>query len=98
MMEVIKKTAGRIREEERRVRREFKQRTSGYILAAFGLVAGLAWNEAIKSLIAYVFPAQQNTVAAQFIYAVVLTVILVLVTISMMRFFGEDDQNDHLER
>lgn len=94
-MEMLKKTAERFREEDRRVRKEFKEKTSGYILAAFGLVVGLAWNEAIKSFIMYFFPEQHNTLAAQFIYAIALTVILVLVTISLVRFFGTDDQSRH---
>jgi hypothetical protein len=33
------------------LRLKVREQTVNYILAAFGFVAGLAWNEAIKSLI-----------------------------------------------
>ncbi len=32
------------------VKTRFKNQTMGYLIGAFGLVAGLAWNDAIKSL------------------------------------------------
>jgi len=32
-----------------------KQKIVTYVIAGFGLVAGLAWNDAIKSLIEYFF-------------------------------------------
>ncbi len=38
------------------LRGEFKKRVAGYILAGLGLVAGLAWNDAIKALIDSLFP------------------------------------------
>lgn len=59
---------------------EVKKQVVGYILAAFGLVAGLAWNDAIRGLIDYLYPLGQDGLPAKFIYAGVIT--LVLVTIS----------------
>ena len=38
-------------EEDKRIRDLVRERTMGYIVGALGLVAGLAWNDAIKSLI-----------------------------------------------
>ncbi|HCP08242.1 MAG TPA: hypothetical protein DIT25_00350 [Candidatus Moranbacteria bacterium] len=63
----------------------------GYIAAAFGLVAGLAWNEAVKALIEEFLPRSQNHVAAKFIYAFFITLVLVLVTLYLARFTAEDE-------
>ncbi|MBI3114939.1 MAG: hypothetical protein HYZ09_00395 [Candidatus Kerfeldbacteria bacterium] len=46
---------------------------------AFGLVAALAWNEAIKSLFTEII-GQRAGVISQFVYAIVVTIIVVLVT------------------
>ncbi|MEK9171243.1 MAG: DUF5654 family protein, partial [Patescibacteria group bacterium] len=40
--------------------KQVREKTTGYILAAFGLVAGLAWNDAIKSTIDRFFPLNQG--------------------------------------
>ena len=50
-----------------------------YVIAAFGLVAALAWNEAIKALINKFFIADGNIISL-FIYAVIVTLVAVLAT------------------
>jgi uncharacterized membrane protein len=52
--------------------------------AAFGLVAALAWNAAIQELFTAVFGEAGNLVA-KFFYAIVVTVIVVLVTMRLGR-------------
>ncbi|MFA6304955.1 MAG: DUF5654 family protein [Patescibacteria group bacterium] len=64
----------------------------GYITAGFGLVAGLAWNEAIKSLIEYLFPLNSNSVLAKFIYALAMTVILVVITFYLSKIFKQQER------
>jgi len=59
----------------KKVGKEVKESVVGYITAAFGLVAGLAWNEAIKSFIEFLFPLSKNTLLAKFVYAGILTLI-----------------------
>ena len=71
-------------------RREVRERTAGYVTAALGLVAGLAWNEAIKSLIEEIFPIGANTLAAKFAYAILVTVIVVVCTVYLGRLFAGD--------
>ena len=61
-------------------RRETGKQTMSYIMAAFGVVAGLAWNDAIKSFIEYIFPLKAGNIAAKFFYAILITIILVLIT------------------
>lgn len=67
------------------IKKEFQRKVAGYIAAAFGLVAGLAWNEAIKALIEYLFPLNHDSLIAKFAYAVLITVILVVVTGQILR-------------
>lgn len=52
--------------------------------AAFGLVAALAWNTAIQELFTVVF-GDAGDLAAKFLYAVVVTVVVVFVTIRLGR-------------
>lgn len=75
----------KIKEESEELRREVRKRTVTYITAALGLVVGLAWNEAIKAVIEYLFPLSQNTMAAKLIYAAVMTIVLVLVTVYIFK-------------
>ena len=77
---------------------EFKKRSVGYITTAFGLVAGLAWNEAIKSFINYFFPMRQNGMVAEFVYAIVITFILVFVTVYILRADGEESNDKKSEK
>ncbi len=70
-------------EKERKkggLRKELRQRMAAYITAAFGLVAGLAWNDAVRSLIELLFPIKKDSVLAKFIYAILMTIILVTIT------------------
>ena len=54
------------------------------VTAAFGLVAALAWNTAIQTLFALVFPDAGDLVA-KFLYAITVTVVVVFVTIRLGR-------------
>ena len=90
-MERIKSGLRKIREEQAKVRKEIKERTIGYVLAAFGLVAGLAWNEAIKSLIDQLFPFNKESVSIKFIYAVIITIIIVVITVYLVKLMEKKE-------
>lgn len=74
-------------EEEKKVsvREQVRAQAVGYIAAAFGLVAGLAWNDAIKAFIENLFPLSKDTVWAKFFYAVLVTVFVVVITGYLLR-------------
>ena len=74
-----------IRKESVKLRTEIRERTLGYIVTALGLVAGLAWNEAVKALIEYFFPLSQNSLLAKFIYALIITIIIVVISAYLLR-------------
>lgn len=62
------------------IKEEAKSRVKGYILAAFGLVAALAWNDAVKALIEEIFPTQTAGILLKFIFALVMTLVIVIVS------------------
>lgn len=81
-------------EKERRsagFKKEIRARTIGYMVAAFGLVAGLAWNEAIKALIDSLFPLSKDSLPAKFIYAIIITIVVVIVSIYLVKFSEKSD-------
>ena len=57
----------------------------GLITTAFAFVAGLAWNEAIQALIQQ-FVGTGSALTSLFTYAIIVTVIAVLVTVILARF------------
>lgn len=75
----------KIKEEELRIRKEVKKQTMSYVLAAFGFVVGLAWNDAIKTLIEYFFPLNKDSILAKLIYAFLITIIVVLATVYFVK-------------
>ncbi|MCQ2085054.1 MAG: DUF5654 family protein [archaeon] len=53
---------------------------SSLIIAAFSLVAALAWNEAIKAIVAEVFGSADDLVG-MIIYAVIVTILAVIMAL-----------------
>ncbi len=52
-----------------------------FITAAFSLVAALAWNSAVQKIFEQ-YSGTQNTIPAMFIYAVLVTLLAVFVTLT----------------
>jgi hypothetical protein len=84
MSEVIQKLSKKSVE----VRAVFADQAMSYVTAALSVVAGLAWNDAVKAAITYFFPAQTSNIAAQFIYALAMTFIVVVLTMILRRVIG----------
>ncbi len=57
----------------------------GLITTAFAFVAGLAWNDAIQALIAEIV-GQGEALSSLFTYAIIVTIIAVIVTVLIARF------------
>jgi hypothetical protein len=72
------------REEGEAVSSEVLDKLVELVTAAFGLVAALAWNTAIQELFTMIFP-EAGDLIAKFLYAIVVTVVVVLVTIRLGR-------------
>jgi len=67
-----------------KTKREFKEKTITLILGGFGLVAALAWNEAIKSLFETFFE-KSNELIGKFLYAIIVTIIIVIVSMRLKK-------------
>ena len=57
----------------------------GLVTTAFAFVAGLAWNNAIQALIEQ-FVGKGNALISLFSYAIIVTIIAVIVTVLLARF------------
>jgi hypothetical protein len=66
------------------MQKEVIEKIAALITAAFGLVAALAWNTAVQEIFRLIF-GQQSGVLAMIAYAVIVTIIAVLVTIWIRR-------------
>jgi hypothetical protein len=67
---------------------EVIEKISGLATASFGLIAALAWNEAILELFKKIF-GEQGTLIAKLIYAVVVTILVILITIQFGRVINK---------
>jgi high-affinity Fe2+/Pb2+ permease len=63
---------------------EILDKFSSLITAAFGLVAALAWNEAIKAIFIEIF-GEQETLMPMISYAIVVTILAVIFTFIVAR-------------
>lgn len=80
-------TIEKIKEAER----ELREKTITLILGGFGLVAALAWNEAIKSLFETFFQ-QSDQLIGQFIYAFAITLIVVIVSMRLRKIIERKEE------
>jgi len=83
------------KENKASLKLEIVQKMTDLATAGFGLVAALAWNDAIKGLFTVIFP-QTGSIIAQFVYAALITVIIVLITVKLGKisdFFKKDTKN-----
>jgi hypothetical protein len=67
---------------------------NSYLTTAFGLIVGLAWNDAVKSLIDYWFPADENGLIAKFLYALILTLIVVIAGFYFSKFLSKREEEN----
>ena len=64
---------------------EILDKFSQLITNALGLVAALAWNEAIQQLFSQLFGEAGGALAAKFFYAVLVTLVVIFATIAVSR-------------
>lgn len=79
------------KEESAKLRKAVSEELLKYMLAALGLVAGLAWNDAVKTLIEALFPLKENTVLAKFLYAVLITLVIAAFSMYLVRIFRKEE-------
>ena len=79
--------------EKKKLHKELVTQMVMLSTAGFGLVAALAWNEAIQSfvntyVVKYISPG--SGVLSRFIYAIIITLVAVLVTYQLSKISKED--------
>jgi TRAP-type C4-dicarboxylate transport system permease small subunit len=86
----VKATKETLDRQRRAFQAEVLDKMSGLATAAFGLVAALAWNNAIQSFFKryYPTPDDPNALGALTLYATAVTVIAVVVIILIGRLAG----------
>jgi len=72
-------------------KKEVKEKMLTLILAGFGLVAALAWNDAIQAFFKVLFPESEGVIG-KFVYAALVTVIVVLISSSLRKIGEEKNQ------
>ena len=78
------------KEREADIKKAVAERTITLILGGLGLVVALAWNDAIQAFFKSVFGDAPNSIVAKFIYALLLTVIITIVSIRLARFTSRE--------
>lgn len=87
----------RVEKEIKKIKIEFLKTVTTLIVSAFGFVAALAWNKAITETIdKYLRPGE--TIWSWFVYAILVTVFAVLITIYLGRLVEKfKEKKDEVE-
>jgi len=87
-----------MREHNKKFRKELLKTMLQLATAGFGLVAALAWNTAIQSIIQEIVPVGGSNIISKLLYALIVTVIAVLVTYSLGRMSEIATREDSEEK
>ena len=75
----------------RQTKQELNKIITTLILGGLGLVAALAWNEAIQSLFSLFLPEESGLIG-KFVYAIIVTLIVVAVSMRLRKVVGEEKE------
>ena len=78
-VELLSKIRILVRSEVKQVRDEMFDKFTALLTTAFGLVAALAWNEAVKATFQIYYPNAGQGLIAKYVYAIGVTVLAVLI-------------------
>ena len=71
---------------------EVLDKIAALVTAAFGLVAALAWNDAIKAVFKEIF-GSEDAIGPMLIYAIIITIAAVILTIVVARAASNAKKN-----
>lgn len=83
-----------IKKEAERVRTQALEKMITLLTGGFGLVAALAWNDAVKKLFAELFGEERSSLIAQLGYAVAVTIIVVILSINLSRLTKKKEREE----
>ena len=55
------------------------------VVAAFTLVAALAWNDAVRSLVKIIFPQGNGGIISKFVYSIIVTIIVAVISLRLRK-------------
>jgi len=88
-----------MKEDRKKLKKELLKTMVQLATAGFGLVAALAWNEAIQSTIRELVPFGGSNIVSKLLYALVVTIIAVLVTYSLGKMAGlSEEESSHKDK
>ncbi len=67
-----------------KTQKEIQEKMLTLILAGFGLVTALAWNDAIQTMFKIFFPKSEGVIG-KFIYAVMVTILVVIISFQLKK-------------
>lgn len=76
-----------LKEEGSLLKKEFQGHLVANVVTALGVVAALAWNDAIQAGIKYFFQSSNDTLQAKISYAFVITLVAVVASVYLTRWF-----------
>ena len=85
---------GSIIKKGEEVEMEVRKKMAGYVTAGLGVVAGLAWNDAIKAFIEEFFPQENSNLLAKFIYAIVITIAVVVISLYLVKLLKTEQKKE----
>jgi len=77
--------------EVQRIRDNFKERVLTIIIASLGLIAALAWDDALKHLFEHIFGGA-GTLTEEILYAVIITIIAAAISVYLGKVFTKDKE------
>lgn len=80
-----KKLTKKISQDVGQLKLEILQKITDLVTAGLGLVAALAWNNAIQAIFSRFFPNPGDNITALTVYALVITIIIVIITVQLSR-------------
>lgn len=81
-----------VMKEQKKIRKEVMEKMLNLATTAFGLVAALAWNDAVKALFEKVFGTAGEQIVAKFWYALIVTTLVVVVTVYLSRMLNKEEK------
>jgi len=70
--------------KKKSVKTEFRKTLGTLIIAAFGLVAALAWNETMKLIFFRIF-GEESSIIGMVVYALIVTLVAVIVSMYLSK-------------
>ncbi len=77
-----------MKEDVKDIKGQVSQTIATLMTTAFGLIAALAWNEAIKAIITQYFQADSG-ITGLLVYAILITIIAVVATLIIARVIAK---------